>query len=228
MPLCTFGNYSNRNLVPLMYNISYLGHDYALWEIDITDKKNIIIKKASKKYIAASDYFTLDGTYYFYSPQKYKYLTLDTRFTGDKSSNSFYLFEGLVDLDRTYREESVSPTLYIPIEKIRKNNYCIRSIYCNITVPSSEDWMTEAATLIKAKFNYRNSSIRGFNKTIELIVYVNFRDGVESLDNKNIYALRYYESIKFYLSRNTLPDSDSENYHLAMEKYITVIGAFTM
>ncbi len=121
----------------------------------------------------------------------------------------------------------MSPRLYIPIEKIRKNNYCIRFIDCNITVPSSEDWQTEAATLIEAKLNYRNSSIRGFNKTIKPMVYVNFCKEMKNLDNKNIYALRYYESIEFALYNDTLPDSDSKNYYLGMEKCITVVEAYT-
>ena len=209
-------------------NISYLGHNYALWEIDITDKKNIIIKAASKRYIAASDYFTLDGTYYFYSPQKHKYLTLDTRFTGDKNSNSFYLFEGLVDLDRMYREIGISPRLYIPIEKIRKNNYCIRSIECDITVPSSEDWEEEAATLIEAKLNYRNCSIRGFDGIIKPIVKIRFSESVPIDENtKNIWHLCYYEGIEFRLFKNTLPNSDSKNYYLGMIKFIKVTSAST-
>lgn len=229
---CSFdiGDYENSSSTILHYqqgnnnNISYLGHDYALWEINITDKKNIIIKAASKKYITTSDYFTLDGTYYFYSSQKHKYLTLDTRFTGDKIFNSFYLFEGLVDLDRVYRGEWKTPRLYIPIEKIRKNNHCIRSIRCDIAVPPSEDWTKEAATLIKAKLNYRNSSIKGFNGTIKLMVYVNFSSAVPSLDNENIDTLVYYDGIEFRLSF----DSDSKNFYLEMERTITVITVITV
>lgn len=162
-------------------NMRYLGHYYALWEIDITDKKNITVKKASKGDIVASDYFTLDGTYYFYSPQKHKYLTLDTRFTGDKRFNSFYLFEGLVDLDKIYKEKPVSPKLYIPIGRIRKTN-CnpFRMLECDITVPSSdpdpdsEIWREETASLIEAKLNYRKNSIRGLNSTMKPIVGIFF------------------------------------------------------
>ena len=207
------------------YNISYLGHDYALWEIDITDKKNIIVNKVIKRNLAISYCLPLDGTYYFYSPQKHKYLTLDTRFTGDKSFNSFYLFEGLVDLDRIYREGVQSPRLYIPIEKIRKTNHCNRTLKCSITVPSSEDWSKEAAPLIEAKLNYRNYTIRGFNSTIKPIVEVKFHERVPSLDNKKISELLYYEGIEFRLYNNTLPDSDSKNYSLGMKITITVMGA---
>ena len=209
-------------------NISYLGHDYALWEIDITDKKNIIIKATSKRYIAASDYFTLDGTYYFYSPQKHKYLTLDTRFTGDKSSNSFYLFEGLVDLDRIYKGEWKSPRLYIPIEKIRKNNHRIRSINCDITVPSSKNWEREVASLIEVKLSYRDPSIRGIDSTFKPIVKIRFMESVPINEyTKHIDYLHYYEGIEFRLFKNTLPNSDSKNYHLGMIKFIKVIGAAT-
>lgn len=126
-----------------------------------------------------------------------------------------------------YREIEISPRLYIPIEKIRKNNYCIRSIECDITVPSSEDWEEEAATLIEAKLNYRNYSIRGFNEIIKPIVYVGFCSGMHSLNNKNIYKLKYYECVEFRLRENTLPDSDSKNYYLEMEKCITVLEAYT-
>lgn len=197
------------------YNISYLGHKYTLWEIDITDKKNIIIKKASRIYIAASNYFTLDGTYYFYSPQKHQYLTLDTRFTGDKSLNSFYLFKGLINLDFFYRTYGYSPTLYIPIERIRKNNYRSRTLSCDITVSSSK----EVASLIEAKLNYRNYSIRGFNSDIKTIVEVRLPDTVP---NDNIYRFMYYESIEFKLNI-TLLDSDNKNYSLEMYKTISVI-----
>lgn len=205
---------------PDNYNLKYLDHYYLLWEIDITDKKNIIVKRASKRDIAASDYFTLDGTYYFYSPQKHKYLTLDTRFTGDKLLNSFYLFEGLVDLDRIYREGNSSPRLYIPIERIRKTNCCLRSLDCNITVPS-ESPIREAISLIKDKLNYRNGSIRGFYSRIKLIVSVNLGRTMP-IANTIIHRLYYYEGIEFRL----LPDSnsDSNNYYLNMRKTITVIG----
>lgn len=207
------------------YNIVYLGNYYTLWEIDITDKKNIIVKEASKRDIAASDYFTLDGTYYFYSPQKHQYLTLDTRFTGDKESNSFYLFEGLVDLDRIYEKGEASPRLYIPIERIRKTNHCIRSLNCDITVPPSEDWREEATSLIDTKLNYRNGSIRGLDSTVALATKLDFSGTVPSLYNSTIYRLKYYEGIEFRL----YPGGYSKNYHLNMLKTIEVIrvsGAF--
>lgn len=208
------------------YNINYLGHRYALFEIDITDKKNIIVKKASNRDIAANDYFTLDGTYYFYSPQKHQYLTLDTRFTGDKEFNSFYLFEGLVDLDRIYGKELNSPILYIPIGRIRKANHCLIKLDCDIKVPPSENWREEATYLIRDKLNYRNPSIKGFDGAMESIVEVKFGAMIPELDDSEIYRLEYFESIKFWLlySDNTLPDSDSDGgYSLCMEKTITVV-----
>lgn len=210
---------------PSKLNIRYLGHNYALWEIDITDKKNITVKDAINRNIIPKYSLYLDGTYYFYSPQKHKYLTLDTRFTGDRSFNSFYLFEGLVDLDRIYREGVQSPRLYIPIEKIRKTNHCNRTLKCGITVPSSEDWRKEAVPLIEAKLNYRNHTIKGFNSTIKPIVEVEFHERVPSLDNKKISELLYYEGIEFRLYNNTLPDSDSKNYSLGMKRTITVMEA---
>nr|DAG87841.1 MAG TPA: hypothetical protein [Crassvirales sp.] len=203
------------------YNIKYLGHRYALFEIDITDKKNIIVKKASNRDIAANDCFTLDGTYYFYSPQKHQYLTLDTRFI---KTNSFHLFEGLVDLDSIYGRGLKSPKLYIPIRRLRKANHCLRYLKCNITIPhfeDSEDWKIEAASLIEDKINYRNPSIRGFDGSIESLVSISFREKMLSLDNSKVYELYYYESIKFRL----YPDSDSKNYHLSMEKNIKMISA---
>ena len=201
------------------YNMIYLGHSYVLLEIDITDKKNIIVKKASSRDIGASDYFTLDGTYYLYSPQKHQYLSLDTRFTGDKQFNSFYLFEGLVDLDRIYINRCPSPRLYIPIEKIRKTNHCLRELQCDVIVPPSKDWEKEAAHLIEAKLNYRNFSIRGFNETMEPIVDVYFKKMVPDLSNSKIFYLHYYEGIEFRLY------PDSEDYYLNMHKTISVTDA---
>lgn len=202
------------------YNIEYLGHRYALWEIDITDKKNIIVKKASNRDIAASDCFTLDGTYYFYSPQKHLYLTLDTKFTGDKNYNSFYLFEGLVDLDRIYGERLESPKLYIPIGRIRKTNHCFRFLNCHIKVPSSENsgWQREAVSLIEDKLNYRKGSISGFFEAIKLVSVIQIDKIISTLDNSIIYSLTYYEGIKFILYL----DSDSENYYLKMERTINI------
>ena len=200
-------------------HIRYLDHSYLLWEIDITSINNIIVKRASNRDIAANDCFTLDGTYYFYSPQKHQYLTLDTRFTENKFYNSFYLFEGLVDLDSIYGEGWVSPKLYIPIGKIRKNNHCIRILRCDITVPPSEDWEGEAAPLIEDKLNYRNNSIKGFLVLGKPTVIVDFRESMPSLDISHIDKLRYYEGIEFRL----YPNSNNENYHLVMEKTIKVI-----
>lgn len=117
--------------------------------------------------------------------------------------------------------------LYIPIEKIRKNNNRIRSIECDITVPSSEDWVEEAASLIEDKLNYRNYSIRGFDSIIKCIVNVGFSKVVQSLDNKKIYKLNYWESIRFWLTNDILPDSDSKNYHLRMNRNIIVAEVFT-
>ena len=225
MNISLFVRESDENLLPSTilhyqnyddYNISYLGHKYTLFEIDITDKKNIIIKKASRIYIAASNYFTLDGTYYFYSPQKHQYLTLDTRFTGDKSLNSFYLFKGLINLDFLYRKYGWSPILYIPIERLRKNNYRFRNLSCNIAISSPK----EIASLIEAKLNYRNYSIKGFNTNMKTNVKVRFSS---MMPNDRIYELMYYESIEFKLN-STLLDSDNKNYYLEMYKTITVLN----
>ena len=209
------------------YSIRYLNYHYALWEIDITDINNIIVKKASRIDVAANDYFTLDGTYYFYFSQKHQYLTLDTRFTGNKYYNSFYLFEGLVDLDRIYGEVKESPRLYIPIERLRKINHRIIQLYCDITIPPSGDyedseaWKTKAAPLIEDKINYRHHSIKGSEGPIESLVSVDFIEKMHSLDDTKINALKYYEGIEFRL----YPNSNNENYHLGMEKTIKVIAA---
>lgn len=81
----------------------------------------------------------------------------------------------------------------------------------------------KVASLIEAKLNYRNYSIRGFNSDIKTIVEVRLPDTVP---NDNIYCFVYYESIEFKLNI-TLLDSDNKNYSLEMYKTISVITFIT-